>query len=161
MGGNGSYDKKLGGVPKKKRTHIETGFTVMGHKVLLQKGIENQTKNILNANSPDSTYLIAKLNDDSTLTIFNINVNIGNKIGTEINLVFDSHGNLVPYNGKKSGSHSHQWVEQPNGDMGRKPSHNGENTHLPIPNDFTSLSDAIVQFNKQKHKYHPKNGKQN
>ena len=71
MGGNGSYDKKLGGVPKKKRTHIETSYTVMGHKVLLQKGIEYQTKNILNANSPDSTYLIAKLNDDSTLTILN------------------------------------------------------------------------------------------
>ena len=153
MGGNGSYDKKLGGVPKKKRTHVETGYTVMGHKVLLQKGIEDQTKNILNANSPDSTYLIAKLNDDSTLTILNINVNIGNKIGTEINLVFDSHGNLVPYNGKKTGSHSHQWVEQPNGNMGRKPVSNGGNTHLPIPTEYSTLTKAIEIFNKQKHKF--------
>ena len=153
MGGNGSYDKKLGGVPKKKRTHIETSYTVMGHKVLLQKGIEYQTKNILNANSPDSTYLIAKLNDDSTLTILNINVNTGNKIGTEINLVFDTHGNIVPYNGKKTGSHSHQWVEQPNGNMGRKPVSKGENTHLPISDEYKPLLDAIVKFNKQKHKF--------
>ena len=153
MGGNGSYDKKLGGVPKKKRTHVETGYTVMGHKVLLQKGIEDQTKNILNANSPDSTYLIAKLNDDSTLTILNINFNIGNKIGTEINLVFDSHGNLVPYNGKKTGSHSHQWVEQPTGKMGRKPVSNGGNTHLPIPTEYSTLTKAIEIFNKQKHKF--------
>ena len=32
MGANGSYDKKLGGVPKDKRTHTETGYTVMGHR---------------------------------------------------------------------------------------------------------------------------------
>lgn len=153
MGGNGSYDKKLGGVPKKKRTHVETGYTVMGHKVLLQKGIEDQTKNVLNANSPDSTYLIAKLNDDSTLTILNIDVNKGNKIDTEINLVFDSHGNFVPYNGIKTGSHSHQWVEQPNGIMGRKPVSNGGNTHLPIPTEYSTLTKAIEIFNKQKHKF--------
>lgn len=156
MGGNGSYDKKLGGVPMKKRTHIETGYTVMGHKVLLQKGIEDQTKNILNANSPDSTYLIAKLNDDSTLTILNIDVNIGNNIGTEVNLVFDPHGNLVPYNGKKTGSHSHQWEEQPNGNMGRKTASNGGNTHLPIPTEYSALTNAIETFNKQKHKFKKK-----
>ena len=153
MGGNGSYNKKLGRVPKKKRTHIETGYTVMGHKVLLQKGIEDQTKNILNANSPDSTYLMAKLNEDKTLTIFNINVNKDHKIGTEINLVFDTHGNLVSYNGKKSGSHSHQWVEKPDGNMGRKPVSKGENPHQPIPDEFTNLVNAIVKFNKKKNKF--------
>ena len=153
MGGNGSYDKKLGGVPKKKRTHLETGYTVMGHKVLLQKGIEDQTKNILNANSPDSTYLIAKLNEDGTLTILNVNANKDHKIGTEINLVFDTHGNPVPFNGKKSGSHSHQWVEQSDGNMGRKPVSKGENGHLPIPNEYIPLVDAIVKFNKQKNKF--------
>jgi len=153
MGGNGSYDKSLGGVPKKKRTHLETGYTVMGHKVLLQKGLENQTKNIINANSPDSIYLIAKLDADSTLTIWDINVNKGNKIKMDINLKFDSNGNLIPFNEKESASHAHSWIEHPDGNMGRKPSTNGENTHLPIPNEFSSLNDAIVQFNKQKHKY--------
>ena len=86
MGANGSYDKNLGGVPKDKRTHTETGYTVMGHKVLLQKGNESQTKNILNAN------------------------------------------------------------------MGRKPVSNGENPHLPIPIEFSTLNSAIETFNKQKHK---------
>ncbi len=153
MGANGSYDKNLGGVPKNKRTHTETGYTIEGHKVLLQTGKEGQTKNIMNSNTDNSIYLMAKQNEDGTLTILNINANKGHKIGTEINLVFDSHGNLVPYNGKKSGSHSHQWEEQSDGNMGRKPASNGENTHLPIPDEYTPLSDAIVKFNKQKHKY--------
>ena len=51
MGANGSYDKTLGGVPLGKRTHIETGHTILGHKVLLQDGTYDQTKNILNSNS--------------------------------------------------------------------------------------------------------------
>lgn len=153
MGGNGSYNKKLGRVPKKNRTHLETKYTVMGHKVLLQKGIEDQTKNILNANSPDSTYLIAKLNEDKTLTIFNINANKDHKIGTEINLKFDSLGNLIPYNGKGSASHSHKWIERPDGNMGRKPVSKGENPHQPIPDEFTTLVNAIVKFNKKKNKY--------
>ena len=153
MGANGSYDKKIGGVPKDKRTHIETGYTILGHKVLLQKGIEDQTKNILNSNSPDVTYLMAKLNEDGTLTVLNINANKGHKIGIEVNLAFDTHGNLVPFNGKKSGSHSHQWVEQPDGNMGRKPVPKGENSHLPIPDEYKPLVDAIVIFNKKKNKF--------
>ena len=152
MGANGSYDKNLGGVPKDKRTHTETGYTIMGHNVLLQTGKEKQTSNILNSNSPDSTYLIAKLNEDKSLTIWDININTSHKIGTEINLKFDSHGNLIPYNGKESASHSHIWIEHPNGNMGRKPASKGENTHLPISDEYKTLLDAIVKFNKQKNK---------
>ena len=152
MGANGSYDKKLGGVPKDKRTHTETGYTIMGHKVLLQTGKESQTKNIMNSNTDNSIYLMAKLNEDGTLAIWDININKGNKIKTDINLKFDSHGNLIPYNGKESASHSHKWIEKPNGDMARKPSSNGENTHLPISDEFKPLLDAIVKFNKQKNK---------
>ena len=152
MGANGSYDKKMGGVPKDKRTHTETGYTVLGHKVLVQTGNEDQTKNIMNSNSKDSIYLMAKLNEDGTLTILNVNVNKGHKIGTEINLVFDSHGNLVPFNGKKSGSHSHQWEEKTDGNMGRKPAPKGGNSHLPISEEFKPLLDAIVEFNKKGNK---------
>ena len=152
MGGNGSYDKKTGGVPKKKRTHTDTGHTVLGHKVLLQTGTEDQTSNILNSNSPDPTYLMAKMNEDGTLTILNININKDHKIITDINLKFDSHGNIIPFNGKESASHSHKWIERPDGKMTRKPASNGENTHLPISDEFTPLLDAIVKFNKQKNK---------
>lgn len=152
MGANGSYDKKLGGVPDDKRTHTETGYTIMGHKVLLQTGKESQTKNIMNSNTDNSIYLMAKLNEDGTLTIWDININKGNKIKTDINLKFDSHGNLIPYNGKESASHSHKWIEISNGDMARKPSSNGENTHLPISDEYKPLLDAIIKFNKQKNK---------
>lgn len=152
MGANGSYDKNLGGVPPKKRTHTETGYTIEGHKVLLQTGKESQTKNIMNSNTDNSVYLMAKQNEDGTLTILNINANKSHKIGTEINLVFDSHGNLVPFNGKKSGSHSHQWEEQSDGNMGRKPVPKGGNSHLPIPDEYKSLVDKMVHFNKQKNK---------
>jgi hypothetical protein len=152
MGANGSYDKKLGGVPDDKRTHTETGYTIMGHKVLLQTGKESQTKNIMNSNTDNSIYLMAKLNEDGTLTIWDININKGNKIKTDINLKFDSHGNLIPYNGKESASHSHKWIEKSNGDMARKPSSNGENTHLPISDEYKPLLDAIIKFNKQKNK---------
>lgn len=152
MGANGSYDKNLGGVPDNKRTHKETGHTILGHKVLLQTGKEKQKSNILNANSNDAIYLIAKLNEDGTLTVWDVNINKGNKIAQEINIVFDSHGNIVPYNGKKSGSHSHEWIELTNGDMVRKTYSNGENTHKPIPSGFESLIKAIEKFNKQKNK---------
>ena len=153
MGANGSYDKNLGGVPKDKRTHTETGYTVLGFKVLLQTGKENQTSNILNSNSKDAIYLIAKLNEDKSLTIWDVNINTSHKIGTEINLKFDSYGNLIPFNGKESASHSHKWIERPDGIMARKPASKGENTHLPIPNEFTSLVNETVKFNKKKNKY--------
>lgn len=152
MGANGSYNKKMGGVPEDKRTHTETGYTVLGHKVLLQSGKEKQTSNILNSNSPDVTYLMAKLNEDGTLTILNIDINKSHQIKTDINLKFDSHGNLIPFNGKESGTHSHQWIQKPNGDMARKPTSNGKSLHLPIPDEFKPLLDAIVKFNKQKNK---------
>lgn len=106
----------------------------------------------MNSNTDNSIYLMAKLNEDGTLTIWDININKGNKIKTDINLKFDSHGNLIPYNGKESASHSHKWIEKSNGDMARKPSSNGENTHLPISDEYKPLLDAIIKFNKQKNK---------
>ena len=36
MGGNGSYDKVLGGVVEGKRTHYDTGYRIDGHKVVTQ-----------------------------------------------------------------------------------------------------------------------------
>jgi hypothetical protein len=100
----------------------------------------------MNSNSDNSVYLIAKQNEVGTLTILNINANNGHKIGTEVNLVFDAHGNIVPFNGKKSGSHSHQWEERPNGDIGRKPVTKGQNFHLPIPDVFKPLVNRIVNL---------------
>ena len=149
MGANGSYDKSLGGVPMDKRTHLETGHTIMGHKVLVQDGNRPQTKNIMNSNSESPTYLMAKLNEDGSLTVLNINQNKDHKISFEINLKFDPHGNVRPYNGKEGNSHAHEWYEGEDGNMHRKPTQ-GNNDHLPIPSSYDDLIQAIEKFNKQK-----------
>lgn len=91
MGANGSYDKESGGVPAERRTHIETGHTILGHKVLLQDGVTDQTKNIMNSNSESPIYLMAKRNPDGSLTVLNINDFSRHKIGLEINLKFDQN----------------------------------------------------------------------
>lgn len=148
MGANGSYDKTLGGVPLDKRTHIETGHTILGHKVLLQDGTYDQTKNILNSNSESPIYLMAKQYEDGSLAVLNINQNKDHKIDIEINLKFDSNGKIRPYNGKESSSHAHKWEEGNDGIMHRKPTTG--NSHLPIPNGYGDLLKAIEKFNKQK-----------
>ncbi len=45
----------------------------------------------MNSNTDNSIYLMAKLNEDGTLTILNVNTNKGHKISTEINLGFIRH----------------------------------------------------------------------
>jgi len=150
MGANGSYDKSLGGVPEGNRTHTDTGYRVDGHKVLLQTDENNQTSNILNSNSESPIYLMAKMYEDGSLAILNVNINKDHKIKMDINLKFDSQGNLIPYNGKESGSHAHEWHERPDGKMARKPVSKGENSHLPIPSEYSSLINHIVEFNKKK-----------
>lgn len=150
MGANGSYDKSMGGVPDAKRTHTETGHTILGHKVLLQSDNQTQTKNIMNSNSGDPIYLIAKKNPDGSLQIQNINDFGDHKIGYEINLKFDSNGNVKQYNGKEGNSHAHEWVQAPNGDMHRKDVDG--NSHRPIPSSYSNLIKKIEKFNKEKHK---------
>lgn len=150
MGANGSFDKSMGGVPDAKRTHTETGHTILGHKVLLQSDNQTQTKNIMNSNSGDPIYLIAKKNPDGSLQIQNINDFGDHKIGYEINLKFDSSGNVKPYNGKEGNSHAHEWIQAPNGDMHRKDVEG--NGHRPIPSSYTNLIKKIEKFNKEKHK---------
>lgn len=148
MGANGSYDKKTGGVPAGRRTHIETGHKILGHKVLLQEGVSDQTKNIMNSNSESPIYLMAKKNPDGSLTVLNINDFSGHKIGLEINLKYDQNGNVKPFNGKEANSHSHEWHQVDNGDMHRKPTEG--NSHLPIPDRYSELISEIQKFNKQK-----------
>lgn len=148
MGANGSYDKESGGVPAERRTHIETGHTILGHKVLLQDGVTDQTKNIMNSNSESPIYLMAKRNPDGSLTVLNINDFSRHKIGLEINLKFDQNGNVKPYNGKEANSHSHEWYQAENGDMHRKPTEG--NSHLPIPSGYNQLISEIQKFNKQR-----------
>ena len=95
-------------------------------------------------------YIMAKMYEDGSLAILNVNINKDHKIKMDINLKFDSQGNLIPYNGKESGSHAHEWHERADGKMARKPVSKEENSHLPIPSEYSSLINHIVEFNKKK-----------
>ncbi len=151
MGANGSYDKDLDMVPEESRTHEDTGYKILGHKVLLQEAHNDQVKNVMNSNSSDPVYLIAKTESNGNIKIVNIDDFGDHKIGYEVNLKFDSNGNLLPYNGKESHSHAHTWCQAANGDMHRAPVEG--NSHLPIPSQYYNLINQIVKFNKENNKY--------
>lgn len=120
MGGNCSYDSKAGLVPMDKRTHNDTEYRIDQHKVLLSRENEKLSKNILNSNSLDATYLIAKRCADDTIQIHSINIFDGHHLSYEINIIFDSNGNIVPFNNGK-GTHAHSWEKDMNtGKLGRK-----------------------------------------
>lgn len=144
MGANGSYNKEYGGVPLYARTHTDTGYRVDGHKVLLQKGKEKQSKMPLNSNSEHPIYLVAKLKDGK-VKIQGIGVYENHKLVATIDLKFDADGNLIPF-GTKDGSHLHKWEEGKDGDMGRD-SHNPNNIY-PIPSEYMELIKQIVKFNQ-------------
>ena len=152
MGANTSYSKSQGGVPLDKRTHTDSNYRIDGHKVVIFTENENQLKNILNSDSEKPIYLIANIGRDGAVTIHSININANHKIKMDINLKFDSKGNLIPFNGTENGSHAHEWVQLSNGNMARKPAKIGENPHLPIPKEFNSLISKAIKFNKQKNK---------
>ena len=151
MGGNGSYSKAWGGVPDAQRSHKDTKFKIGGHKVLLQTDNYNQIKNILNSNSANAIYLIAKANNDGFIKVESINVFEGHNLSYEINLVFDSNGNIVPFSEGK-GTHAHKWsMNEKTGTLGRK-SHDRKNLHL-VDKKFDSLMSKIVKFNQDNNKY--------
>jgi hypothetical protein len=151
MGGNGSYSKEIGGVPDMARTHVETNFRVGGHKVLLQDKNKMQAQMPMNSNSESPIYLIATINKKGELEIKSFGIYDKHVISKSVDLVFDSKGNLVPYNGTGKATHSHDWVEISPGIYGRKP-HDKQNFH-PIDSAYNSLLDSIVNFNKSKKKW--------
>lgn len=150
MGGNSSYSEDWGGVPEVKRTHDETGYCVERHKVLVAKGNPKQKKNILNSNSENATYIIAKRGKDGTIMAESINVYKGHELCYEINLVFDSKGNIVPFNGGK-GSHAHHWYKNSSDGNLKRQRHDKGNS-FPIDSSYNSLIADIVRFNKKHNK---------
>lgn len=145
MGANRSYDIAIGGVPENKRSHIDSARRIDGHKVVLQKADLSQSKNIMNSNSDSPIYLIGHERKDGTIEIHSINIFEGHHLKTEINLKYDTKGNLLSYNGKEAHTHSHTWTKAENGDMHR--THTC--SHESIPKGYESLLKDIVHFNKQ------------
>jgi len=148
MGGNGSYSDDWGGVPEAKRTHDETGYRIENHKVVVFKEDDERKKNILNSNSANTTYLIARKLSDGTLEVHSINIFKGHDLSYEINLVFDNKGDLVSFNNGK-GSHAHIWKKDSSDGKLKRKSHDKKNS-FPIDTKYNSLINKIVEFNKKK-----------
>lgn len=153
MGANGSFNKEVGGIPAASRTHFETGHKIDGHKVIVQKECPRQVKVPMNSNSESPVYLCAKEQRDRMgnkwYEIKSIGVYKDNKCVGQIDLKFDSNGNVIPYSDTEKGSHYHILSER-DGIVGRK-SHDAHN-YLPIPAIYRSLISKIELFNKSKKK---------
>lgn len=147
MGGNSSYSKGWGGVPNARRTHEETGYRIYGHKVVVFKQDDERMKNILNSNSANTTYIIAKKSSDGTIEVHSINVFKGYNLSYEINLAFDNNGNIIPFNNSK-GSHAHKWEKDSNDGKLKRKSHDKKNC-FPIDSKYNDLIKKIVEFNKK------------
>lgn len=155
MGGNSSYNKEWGGVPKAKRTHEDTGYRIDGHKVVIFKEGSERKKNILNSNTANATYLIAKKYPDGTIEVHGVNMFKGHDLSYEINLEFDENGNLKPFN-NGSGSHAHIWTKDPSDGKLKRKSHDKKNC-FPIDSMYNGLIKKIVEFSKKKKIYNGKN----
>ena len=152
MGGNGSFDKSIGGVPVVSRTHDELPNRINGHKILVQKGdAKKQVKLPMNSNSERPMYLCASVDKTTKeVTIKQIGIYRNHKIVAEIDLEFDKKGNLIPYS-KGKGSHLHLYNEDTKGNRGRK-THDKKNM-FPVPRKYRKLLKQIEQYNKEKHTY--------
>lgn len=151
MGGNGSYSDVLKKVPVALRTHNEAISRIDGHKILIQKVAEKQIKIPMNSNSENPTYLCSKVTKDGDIQIESIAVYEKHKVTKVIDLKFDDNGNYLPYSSSEKSSHYHYWEENENGFVGRK-RHDKNNRH-PIPSEYESLIEKVVNYNKEKHKW--------
>lgn len=148
MGGNSSYSKDWGGVPEAKRTHDETGYRIDGHKVVVFRENDERKKNILNSNSANATYIIARKTSEGTIEVHSVNVFKGHDLGYEINLEFDGKGNLIPFNNGQ-GSHAHKWAKDAKDGKLKRKSHDKDNC-FHIEAKYNSLIKKIVEFNKKR-----------
>lgn len=150
MGGNSSYSPEWGCVPIANRTHTDSNYRIEGHKIVFCRDNNEQMKNILNSNSKDAIYIIANKLSDGAIEIHSVNVFKGHDLTYEINLQFDSNGDLIPYN-KGKGSHAHIWHKDYVDGKLKRTSHDKKNTFM-IDSKYNSLILKIEKFNKQKKK---------
>ncbi|MBO4557523.1 MAG: hypothetical protein J5693_02820 [Bacteroidales bacterium] len=153
MGGNGSYSKELKSVPRADRTHIEAKTRIDGHKILIQKKNNAQTKTPVNSNSEKPVYLCGRVSKrDGSVAITTIAEYKNHRLIRTIDLKFDSDGNYVGYSGSGKGSHSHLWDDDVSrNEVGRKP--HKKTNNLLIPKKYLSLIKKIEKYNKEHHKW--------
>ena len=151
MGGNSSYNNNVGYVPDERKTHIDTGYKINGYKVLLYKKNEMQLCNILNSNSPNTIYLIAKRDENGVIHVFSINDFNDHDIYCEVNLEFNDNWDYTPFSFQnKKSSHAHYWTKKSEGTFLRVQHDQGNIFN--IPSKFNDLIKGIEEFNKNNHR---------
>lgn len=151
MAGNNVSRDEWGNIPKEQKTHIDTGFRIMGHKVLISKDNPKHIKNVLTSNSPNTVYAIAVLDDDGHIFVRSINYFVGYHLHCEVNIEFDSNNNVIPYNFTEKGSHCHFWKRNESGTLERK-KHDKKNYFDILPEHLKMVKE-IEKFNKMKNLY--------
>ncbi|MDE6534370.1 MAG: hypothetical protein K2M27_12655 [Muribaculaceae bacterium] len=164
MGGNGSYDKGYGGIPKDKRTHPEIeGHRILGHKILVPKDNPTRGSAPMNCNSPDQIYMIGTVADRRSgdrageVSISSVAFYEGHHIKYSIDLKYDGNGRVVAFkeNTGESTSHAHKWHEVQPGIWGRIS--RAKNNHLAPDSRWTSdMINAIETFNSKRVKWEKK-----
>lgn len=151
MGGNSSFSKGWGGVPKANQTHTDSGYRIDKHKVVFLSKNAAQKKNILNSNSPNVIYLIASKDKEGSINVHSINIYDGHHLKCEINIEFDDKGNVIPYNKSDKGSHCHYWAKDPKDGLLKRKKHDKSNIFA-IDSKYDYLIKKIEKFNKANHK---------
>ena len=148
MGGNNSYNKTLDRVKGNLRTHREFHYRIEGHKILLQNKNPKQIKMPMNSNSESPIYLIGRKRKDGSIEIASIGIYKNHKCIGQIDLKFDSKGNLIPYsNNGEASSHYHKFSENESSNKVGRRSRDKHN-HLPIESKYDLLLKKIEEFNK-------------
>ena len=106
----------------------------------------------MNSNSDSPIYLCARKlkGEDERYEIASIGIYKNHKIIGQIDLAPDKNGNVKPYSPDGKGMHYHKFSENSNASMGRK---SGDpNNHHPIPPQYQSLVEKVIEYNKKQRK---------
>lgn len=97
MGDNGAYIASKGGVPMRNRTHVDTGYRIDGHKVLVQAGNSRHNKTPMNSNSENPVYLCGKTDKQGKLTVTTIGVYERHRLVMTIDIKYGVDGSVIPF----------------------------------------------------------------
>lgn len=147
MGGNGSFARRGNNAPTYKYSYTDTNQRIEGHKVLISADDMFHCTHPMNSHSPNPTYIYAEVDRDThQLVVKKISRYEKHKIVESVDLVLDSNGDIVPYNGE-NGSHMHKWSEDSKGNRTRVV-HNKSNI-FPIPDYYNNILSKIADFNSK------------
>ena len=153
MGANGADGYRFRSKKRELKNHLDTRHKIAGHKLYLSKDDVMQSKNILEADEANCIKLAGRCSADGTITVQYVDVITNNDLSLEIDLKYTNDGRIAPFNGAESGTHCHYWTTNKKGEHCRKKT---GRKHEPVPDEYISLLDKIVEFNKKGIKYNGK-----